>query len=231
MLPNPGALSSTKALIFHNVEFVPTNPLNRSVVWGGAQGWGALRSLTSLSFVNTTVTEILRTHEYIEPVNAGETAYVTVVDNSELITFDLYGYGDTNVNIEIRDNAHGLRVNLKIVVVGSLRISGVNNLTAPAINTLPATEGMGPNLNHSISGNTISTLSLPSLSTVSGNLEIENNSALAQLDLHDLNYVQGLSIANNPLLRSISLPNLTDVETSLMIRGPIDRCVLALADR
>ena len=217
-MPNFQDLTTAGVLAFHNVTFGPDLVHIDEL-------WPKLWKVNTLDITNTSLTSFGPTSILLSPLDATFEAYVIANANSRLTTLSVIGYGDNNptVHVDIHNNNKYLSVDLPDIVTGLLNVDNVGDLHANALVNLGS-----PNDEfsvQSISNNWFTKLTFPNLTTVHGEVEIDSNPLLSELDLGGLLSVTSLRITNNSALRDIELPTLQAIGSSLYIEGPIDRCV------
>ena len=121
--------------------------------------------------------------------------------------------------ISILDNNDHCNVTLLDPEIASLRISNTNSFSAPVLTNI--------SIESTLADNTFSELDLSSLVSAT-QLSITNNSKLGDVLFDSLDYVGSLEISNNPLLRDVNLPKLTNVSNSLGLSGDFSRYVKEL---
>ena len=219
-MPRFSTLGKADSIVFQDVEFPGPLPNPFANIWPNLYG------LTSLNFTGTNADRIgpFRQQLALYDTDTQLEAYLTIVDNANLVSVDISGYTQVLTYVDIRGNSESLDVNLRETTVAMVNISGVQDLTAQKLSTLGTVTS--PQTLQVISENGFKVLSLPALTEIAGTLVIENNTALNRLDLGLLGTISSLKITNNTSLRDIVLPKLSVVYTSLDIEGPIDRFVL-----
>ena len=220
-IPNLVKLETAGSIIFENVVSQPSG------AWPG-DGWYSLEKVSSMTFVNTELNQIGPFPPRPGPpanvsqhLGSNESLSITATRNRYLQDITFTGLYATNTTIHVQGTEEStLVVNVPDLQKACLHLSGVSSLNVPKLTTLLACGNS--NSPQTISGNTFNNLSLPSLTTVDGTLQIEKNVELSELNLPLLNSVDDLSISYNPELQTVSLPNLTEITTQLNIDGPLD---------
>lgn len=164
-------------------------------------------ALTNLFFVRLTATD---TWGLYTP------APIAIQDNQKLSIATLFGLQNASHEILISDNYPSIRVSFHdMITAASISLSHVDNINLPNLATATRLE---------ISSNTISTFSLPELTSIDGDFFITDNEALNTVTLPLLGSI-GNSISDrfvvsrNPNRYNMDLGSLEEVG-AINISGP-----------
>lgn len=190
-MPHFPALATVAEIAFSSVGFSNQTQF-------GTEQFGYLTNLQTLSFMGTSVTRIGPLADELKPPDGGNAGFIAL-KNSELVAIEFTGASpnDGYMEIDIEDNKLQPSVSFDNIEAGSIVLSEVRSFEAPNLQQLFST---GQGKDQSIDGSSLLTISLPSLTTITGTLEIEGNQKLSSLNLTALTAAGDLKIEYNPNL-------------------------------
>jgi hypothetical protein len=202
---------------------------------------GAVVSMPLLTTVGTSLTGNMNVSQVASSLTAGSSLVVegnlTVDDNNPMCALDLSGLTQVKGFVLISDNFENCTSssidisnlatvgdNLPAATSDYLTIEGNNDMSALSLTSLTAVNGTGAGNSRSIEivSNTdmMTSLSMPALITVPGEIYIQNNTNLAGISAPLLPTVgEDLRIVTNPALTSIAFGALTGVTGAFEINN------------
>lgn len=206
-MPQFDSLTAADEIIFSDITFSERASF-------GSSTFRSLQEVQTISFVRTNVWDV--GYQWEAPLkltnNTAGAGIASIVaqDNSQLSLVHLPGWSETHVNVNISGNTQSLTVEMPDVTSATLSLEGISGFAAdglvrisppaPVTSGKPARHQEAADGTSSITNSGLTQLSLPSLQSIEGTLEILNNSQLTSIVLEGLQSVTGdLQIAGNAI--------------------------------
>lgn len=204
-----------------------------------------LTILSQLSFGSLTSVGAIN---WVTLPNLGETGLTQVTECNSILISDtiissLEGINPTNVevfnvnnnkemtsitsSIETISNALTIAFNGDDTTVEFSDLIWANNITFYSVSSIDIPEIVAVNKSAGFFESSVSSLEFPLITSIGGDLTIENNEDLSFIDFSNVTAIGGgLVIVNNTELLSISLDEIKSVTGAVVLKGDFDNCTM-----